>query len=118
SVLTYQPSTIRAGKVTGLDLNSVHPSVAGYTDPFPAISGIPTDLPGLDFLSLVSVDSQYYPPMFLDSLNAAMSTNRMPGKQRTLSSHHESSAREAVSEENILRMSLRDFQHIQMPPSS
>ncbi|KAM4808129.1 E3 SUMO-protein ligase PIAS2 isoform 1-T1 [Rhinophrynus dorsalis] len=59
-VLTYQPSTIRVAKVTSMEPDSIHPTLVEYTERFhhPAIAGISADLPGLDFLSLVSVDSQ------------------------------------------------------------
>ncbi|XP_018099923.1 protein inhibitor of activated STAT 2 L homeolog isoform X3 [Xenopus laevis] len=59
-VLSYQPSSLRVGKVTGIESDSIHPSMAEYADHFhhPAIAGISADLPGLDFLSLVSMDPQ------------------------------------------------------------
>ncbi|NP_001084972.1 protein inhibitor of activated STAT 2 L homeolog [Xenopus laevis] len=81
-VLSYQPSSIRVGKVTGIESDSIHPSMAEYADHFhhPAIAGISADLPGLDFLSLVSMDPQYYPPMFLDSLISPMPTSQITGK--------------------------------------
>ncbi|XP_018099931.1 protein inhibitor of activated STAT 2 L homeolog isoform X4 [Xenopus laevis] len=82
-VLSYQPSSLRVGKVTGIESDSIHPSMAEYADHFhhPAIAGISADLPGLDFLSLVSMDpQQYYPPMFLDSLISPMPTSQITGK--------------------------------------
>ncbi|OCU02708.1 hypothetical protein XELAEV_18008474mg [Xenopus laevis] len=81
-VLSYQPSSLRVGKVTGIESDSIHPSMAEYADHFhhPAIAGISADLPGLDFLSLVSMDPQYYPPMFLDSLISPMPTSQITGK--------------------------------------
>ncbi|XP_018100095.1 E3 SUMO-protein ligase PIAS2 isoform X3 [Xenopus laevis] len=59
-VLSYQPSSIRVGKVTGIESDTIHSSMTGYEDHFhhPAIAGISADLPGLDFLSLVSMDPQ------------------------------------------------------------
>ncbi|XP_068856668.1 E3 SUMO-protein ligase PIAS2 isoform X3 [Aphelocoma coerulescens] len=45
---------------------------------------------GLNFLSLIPVDSQYCPPMFLDSLTSTL-TSSMPGSIITSTSHHESS---------------------------
>ncbi|KAE8636784.1 hypothetical protein XENTR_v10003132 [Xenopus tropicalis] len=59
-VLSYQPSSIRVGKVAGIESEPMHPSMAGYADHFhhPAIAGISAELPGLDFLSLVSMDPQ------------------------------------------------------------
>ncbi|XP_050842670.1 E3 SUMO-protein ligase PIAS2 isoform X2 [Serinus canaria] len=45
---------------------------------------------GLDFLSLIPVDSQYCPPMFLDSLTSTL-TSSTPGSIITSTSHHESS---------------------------
>ncbi|XP_031757544.1 E3 SUMO-protein ligase PIAS2 isoform X1 [Xenopus tropicalis] len=119
-VLSYQPSSIRVGKVAGIESEPMHPSMAGYADHFhhPAIAGISAELPGLDFLSLVSMDpQQYYPPMFLDSLTSAMPTSHVTGKPRTWSSRHESHS----SEENDLPPSpnaSREFQHIHMPPDS
>lgn len=59
-VLSYQPSTIRLGKMGSMEPDSLHQSMLEYQDHFhhPAITGLPADLPGLDFLSLVPVDSQ------------------------------------------------------------
>ncbi|XP_069603004.1 E3 SUMO-protein ligase PIAS2 isoform X2 [Ranitomeya imitator] len=60
SVLSYQPSTMRLGKMAGIEPDSLHQSMLEYQDHFhhSAISGLTADLPGLDFLSLVPVDSQ------------------------------------------------------------
>ncbi|XP_063309945.1 E3 SUMO-protein ligase PIAS2 isoform X3 [Pelobates fuscus] len=59
-VVTYQPSTIRVSKAPPLEPHSIHPSAVDYSEHFhhSAIAGISTDLPGLDFLSLVPADSQ------------------------------------------------------------
>uniref|UniRef100_A0A8C5LZS1 Protein inhibitor of activated STAT 2 n=1 Tax=Leptobrachium leishanense TaxID=445787 RepID=A0A8C5LZS1_9ANUR len=59
-VVTYQPSPIRMTKGTPMEPDSVHPGAMGYSDPFhhSTISSISTDLPGLDYLSLVPADSQ------------------------------------------------------------
>ncbi|XP_077319180.1 E3 SUMO-protein ligase PIAS2 isoform X3 [Lithobates pipiens] len=59
-VLAYHPSTIRMGKVGGLETDSLHSSMVEYSDPFghPAISGLPADLSDLDFLPLAPVPSQ------------------------------------------------------------
>ncbi|XP_071989029.1 E3 SUMO-protein ligase PIAS2 isoform X3 [Engystomops pustulosus] len=91
-VLSYQPSTIRLGKMGSMEPDSIHQSMLEYQDHFhhSAITGLPADLPGLDFLSLVPVDSQYYPPMFLDSLNSALPAMRTHGKPKTSNSHLES----------------------------
>ncbi|XP_075696783.1 E3 SUMO-protein ligase PIAS2 isoform X1 [Rhinoderma darwinii] len=55
-VLSYQPSTIRLGKMGSMEPDSLHQSMLEYQDHFHH-SAI-TDLPGMDFLSLVPVDSQ------------------------------------------------------------
>ncbi|KAM3939755.1 E3 SUMO-protein ligase PIAS2 isoform 2-T2 [Leptodactylus fuscus] len=91
-VLSYQPSTIRLGKMGSMEADSLHQSMLEYQEHFhyPAISGLAADLPGLDFLSLVPVDSQYYPPMFLDSLNSALLARHTHGKPKTSSSPLES----------------------------
>ncbi|KAM6230161.1 E3 SUMO-protein ligase PIAS2 isoform 3-T3 [Porphyrio hochstetteri] len=59
-VLMYQPSTVRVPSVTTVDAAAIPPSLTDYPVPFhhPPISGISSDLPGLDFLSLIPVDSQ------------------------------------------------------------
>ncbi|XP_040277080.1 E3 SUMO-protein ligase PIAS2 isoform X3 [Bufo bufo] len=59
-VLSYQPSTIRLGKMGSMEPDSLHQSLLEYQDHFhhPAITGLAADLPGFDFLSLVPVDSQ------------------------------------------------------------
>ncbi|KAM4708887.1 E3 SUMO-protein ligase PIAS2 isoform 2-T2 [Discoglossus pictus] len=95
-VLTYQPSTIRVAKAAGMESESMLPSVVEYSEHFhhTSIPSMSADLPGLDFLSLVPVDSQYYHPMFLDSLNSA---KRIPGKPKTLSSPHESYAQDPTA---------------------
>ncbi|KAM6230160.1 E3 SUMO-protein ligase PIAS2 isoform 2-T2 [Porphyrio hochstetteri] len=91
-VLMYQPSTVRVPSVTTVDAAAIPPSLTDYPVPFhhPPISGISSDLPGLDFLSLIPVDSQYCPPMFLDSLTSTL-TSSTPGSIITSTSHHESS---------------------------
>ncbi|XP_064295444.1 E3 SUMO-protein ligase PIAS2 isoform X1 [Phalacrocorax carbo] len=90
-VLMYQPSTVRVPSVTTVDGAAIPPSLTDYPVPFhhPPMPSISSDLPGLDFLSLIPVDSQQYcPPMFLDSLTSTSST---PGSIITSTSHHESS---------------------------
>ncbi|XP_064295445.1 E3 SUMO-protein ligase PIAS2 isoform X2 [Phalacrocorax carbo] len=89
-VLMYQPSTVRVPSVTTVDGAAIPPSLTDYPVPFhhPPMPSISSDLPGLDFLSLIPVDSQYCPPMFLDSLTSTSST---PGSIITSTSHHESS---------------------------
>ncbi|XP_062455095.1 E3 SUMO-protein ligase PIAS2 isoform X1 [Rhea pennata] len=91
-VLMYQPSTVRVPSVTTVDAAAIPPSLTDYPVPFhhPPISSISSDLPGLDFLSLIPVDSQYCPPMFLDSLTSTL-TSSTPGSIITSTSHHESS---------------------------
>uniref|UniRef100_A0A8C3XFV9 Protein inhibitor of activated STAT 2 n=1 Tax=Cyanoderma ruficeps TaxID=181631 RepID=A0A8C3XFV9_9PASS len=91
-VLMYQPSTARVPSVTTVDAAAIPPSLTDYPVPFhhPPISSISSDLPGLDFLSLIPVDSQYCPPMFLDSLTSTL-TSSTPGSIITSTSHHESS---------------------------
>ncbi|XP_027527480.1 E3 SUMO-protein ligase PIAS2 isoform X2 [Neopelma chrysocephalum] len=91
-VLMYQPSTARVPSVTTVDAVAIPPSLTEYPVPFhhPPISSISSDLPGLDFLSLIPVDSQYCPPMFLDSLTSTLTSNT-PGSIITSASHQESS---------------------------
>ncbi|XP_063309943.1 E3 SUMO-protein ligase PIAS2 isoform X1 [Pelobates fuscus] len=124
-VVTYQPSTIRVSKAPPLEPHSIHPSAVDYSEHFhhSAIAGISTDLPGLDFLSLVPADSQqYYPPMFLDSLNSAIPANPIHGKNKTWSSHLESRTSDvlAANETTYYRsqMSPREAQCTPMPPNS
>ncbi|KYO28870.1 E3 SUMO-protein ligase PIAS2 isoform X5 [Alligator mississippiensis] len=59
-VLMYQPSTVRVPSVTTVDPAAIPPSLTDYSVPFhhPPISSISSDLPGLDFLSLIPVDPQ------------------------------------------------------------
>ncbi|XP_030048773.1 E3 SUMO-protein ligase PIAS2 isoform X3 [Microcaecilia unicolor] len=97
-VLTYQPSGVPS--MTMIDPTSIPPSLSEYTLPFhhPPISNI-SDLPGLDLLSLIPVDPQYCPPMFLDSLTSALPTNTA-GNILTLTSHYESSTLVGSSDKN------------------
>ncbi|XP_064295447.1 E3 SUMO-protein ligase PIAS2 isoform X3 [Phalacrocorax carbo] len=59
-VLMYQPSTVRVPSVTTVDGAAIPPSLTDYPVPFhhPPMPSISSDLPGLDFLSLIPVDSQ------------------------------------------------------------
>ncbi|XP_034956314.1 E3 SUMO-protein ligase PIAS2 isoform X4 [Zootoca vivipara] len=59
-VLMYQPSTVRVPGVSTVDPSAIPPSLTDYSVPFhhPPISSISSDLPGLDFLSLIPVDPQ------------------------------------------------------------
>ncbi|NXN96213.1 PIAS2 ligase, partial [Rhinopomastus cyanomelas] len=59
-VLMYQPSTIRVPGVTTADAAAAIGPSLDFPVPFhhPPISNISSDLPGLDFLSLIPVDSQ------------------------------------------------------------
>ncbi|XP_074667015.1 E3 SUMO-protein ligase PIAS2-like isoform X1 [Strix aluco] len=91
-VLMYQPSTVRVPSMTTVNAAAIPPSLTDYPVPFhhPPISSISSDLPGLDFLSLITVDSQCCPPMFLDSLTSTL-TSSTPGSIITSTSHQESS---------------------------
>ncbi|NXI41041.1 PIAS2 ligase, partial [Galbula dea] len=89
-VLMYQPSAVRVPSVTTVDAAAIPPSLTDYPFHHPPISSISSDLPGLDFLSLIPVDSQYCPPMFLDSLTSTL-TSSTPGSIITSTSRHESS---------------------------
>ncbi|XP_074021751.1 E3 SUMO-protein ligase PIAS2 isoform X1 [Numenius arquata] len=92
-VLMYQPSTVRVPSVTTVDAAAIPPSLTDYPVPFhhPPISSISSDLPGLDFLSLIPVDSQQYcPPMFLDSLTSTL-TSSTPGSSIITSTSHQES---------------------------
>uniref|UniRef100_A0A452HTC9 Uncharacterized protein n=1 Tax=Gopherus agassizii TaxID=38772 RepID=A0A452HTC9_9SAUR len=64
-VLMYQPSTVRVPSVTTVDPAAIPPSLTDYSVPFhhSQISSMSSDLPGLDFLSLIPVD-----PQVLDTL--------------------------------------------------
>ncbi|XP_068960894.1 E3 SUMO-protein ligase PIAS2 isoform X3 [Petaurus breviceps papuanus] len=89
-VLMYQPSTVRVPNVTA-DA-AIPPSLTDYSVPFhhTPISSISSDLPGLDFLSLIPVDPQQYcPPMFLDSLSSTLSTSSTAGNIITSTSPQE-----------------------------
>ncbi|XP_019373669.1 PREDICTED: E3 SUMO-protein ligase PIAS2 isoform X2 [Gavialis gangeticus] len=100
-VLMYQPSTVRVPSVTTVDPAAIPPSLTDYSVPFhhPPISSISSDLPGLDFLSLIPVDPQYCAPMFLDSLTSTLTSNT-PGSIITSTSHHESSTHVSSSSRN------------------
>ncbi|XP_060092187.1 E3 SUMO-protein ligase PIAS2 isoform X3 [Heteronotia binoei] len=97
-VLMYQPSSVRVPGVNAVDPAAIPPSLTDYSVPFhhPPMSSISSDLPGLDFLSLIPVD-QYCPPMFLDSLTSTLPTSTTPGNIITSTSHHESSTRVSSS---------------------
>ncbi|XP_077202839.1 E3 SUMO-protein ligase PIAS2 isoform X1 [Paroedura picta] len=98
-VLMYQPSSVRVPGVNTVDPAAIPPSLTDYSVPFhhPPISSISSDLPGLDFLSLIPVDPQYCPPMFLDSLTSTLPTSTTPGNIITSTSHQESSTRVSSS---------------------
>ncbi|XP_013365936.1 PREDICTED: E3 SUMO-protein ligase PIAS2 isoform X2 [Chinchilla lanigera] len=89
-VLMYQPSSIRVPSVTSVDPAAIPPSLTDYSVPFhhTPISSMSSDLPGLDFLSLIPVDPQYCPPMFLDSLTSPLTAS---STSVTTTSPHESS---------------------------
>ncbi|NXH63664.1 PIAS2 ligase, partial [Rhabdornis inornatus] len=59
-VLVYQPPTVRVPSVTMVDAAAIPPSLTDYPVSFhhPPISSISSDLLGLNFLSLIPVDSQ------------------------------------------------------------
>ncbi|XP_055088943.1 E3 SUMO-protein ligase PIAS2 isoform X5 [Symphalangus syndactylus] len=90
-VLMYQPSSVRVPSVTSVDPAAIPPSLTDYSVPFhhTPISSMSSDLPGLDFLSLIPVDPQQYcPPMFLDSLTSPLTAS---STSVTTTSSHESS---------------------------
>nr|XP_031297833.1 E3 SUMO-protein ligase PIAS2 isoform X1 [Camelus dromedarius] len=90
-VLMYQPSSVRVPSVTSVDPAALPPSLTDYSVPFhhTPISSMSSDLPGLDFLSLIPVDTQQYcPPMFLDSLTSPLTAS---STSVTTTSPHESS---------------------------
>ncbi|XP_032932186.1 E3 SUMO-protein ligase PIAS2-like isoform X1 [Catharus ustulatus] len=93
-VLVYQPPTVRVPSMTMVNATAIPPSLTDYPVLFhhPPISSISSDLSGLNFLSLIPVDSQYCPPMFLDSLTSTL-TSSVPGSIITSTSHHETSTR-------------------------
>ncbi|KAM6391381.1 E3 SUMO-protein ligase PIAS2 isoform 1-T1 [Rhynochetos jubatus] len=92
NVLVYQPSAARVPSVKTVDAAAIPSSLPDYPVrfPHPQISSISSDLPGLDFLSLIPVNSPYCPPMFLDSLTSTL-TSSTPGSIITSASRHESS---------------------------
>ena len=57
-VLLYQPSSAKCPSVTSVDPAATLPSLTGYSLPFhhTPISSKSSDMPGLDFLSLIPVD--------------------------------------------------------------
>ncbi|XP_052598554.1 E3 SUMO-protein ligase PIAS2 isoform X2 [Peromyscus californicus insignis] len=59
-VLMYQPSSVRVPSVTSVDPAAIPPSLTDYSVPFhhTPVSNMSSDLPGLDFLSLIPVDPQ------------------------------------------------------------
>lgn len=89
-VLMYQPSSVRVPSVTSVGPAAIPPSLTDYSVPFhhTPISSMSSDLPGLDFLSLIPVDPQYCPPMFLDSLTSPLTAS---STSVTTTSPHESS---------------------------
>ncbi|KAJ1210896.1 hypothetical protein NDU88_006258 [Pleurodeles waltl] len=91
----YQSSTARVPALTTIDTSSLPTSLSDYSVvpfPRPSMSGIPADLPGLDFLSLLSVDPQQYcPAMFLDSFAPRLAASSSNGNLRTSTNNHESS---------------------------
>ncbi|ERE86243.1 E3 SUMO-protein ligase PIAS2 isoform 1 [Cricetulus griseus] len=89
-VLMYQPSSVRVPSVTSVDPAAIPPSLTDYSVPFhhTPVSSMSSDLPGLDFLSLIPVDPQYCPPMFLDSLTSPLTAS---STSVTTTSPHESS---------------------------
>ncbi|KAM3845152.1 E3 SUMO-protein ligase PIAS2 isoform 2-T3 [Vipera latastei] len=101
-VLVYQPAAVRVPGVSTVDSTAIAPSLTGYSVPFhnPPISSISSDLPGLDFLSLIPVDPQYCAPMFLDSLASTLPANTTSGSHLTTSSPVESSPRVSSSGRN------------------
>lgn len=56
----YQPSSVSVPSVTSIDPAAILPSLTDYSLPFHhmPISSMSSDLPGLDFLSLIPVDPQ------------------------------------------------------------
>ncbi|XP_059102571.1 E3 SUMO-protein ligase PIAS2 isoform X4 [Peromyscus eremicus] len=91
-VLMYQPSSVRVPSVTSVDPATIPPSLTDYSVPFhhTPVSSMSSDLPGLDFLSLIPVDPQQYcPPMFLDSLTSPLTAS---STSITTTSPHESSS--------------------------
>ncbi|EGW04257.1 E3 SUMO-protein ligase PIAS2 [Cricetulus griseus] len=86
----YQPSSVRVPSVTSVDPAAIPPSLTDYSVPFhhTPVSSMSSDLPGLDFLSLIPVDPQYCPPMFLDSLTSPLTAS---STSVTTTSPHESS---------------------------
>ena len=59
-VLMYQPSSVSVPSVTSIDPAAILLSLTDYSLPFHhmPISSMSSDLPGLDFLSLIPVDPQ------------------------------------------------------------
>ncbi|XP_069483028.1 E3 SUMO-protein ligase PIAS2 isoform X2 [Ambystoma mexicanum] len=93
-VFTYQPTT-RIPGLTTIDSSTLSTPLSDYSMvPFhrSSMSSIPADLPGLDFLSLLSMDPQYCSSMFLDSFPSGFPMKSLPGNLRTSTNIQESSA--------------------------
>ncbi|XP_036274073.1 E3 SUMO-protein ligase PIAS2 isoform X7 [Pipistrellus kuhlii] len=115
-VLMYQPSSVRVPSVTSVDPAAIPPSLTDYSVPFhhTPISSMSSDLPGLDFLSLIPVDPQQYcPPMFLDSLTSPLTAS---STSVTTTSPHESnthvSSSSSRSETGVITSSGRNIPDI------
>lgn len=114
-VLMYQPSSVRVPSVTSVDPAAIPPSLTDYSVPFhhTPISSMSSDLPGLDFLSLIPVDPQYCPPMFLDSLTSPLTAS---STSVTTTSPHESnthvSSSSSRSETGVITSSGRNIPDI------
>lgn len=115
-VLMYQPSSVRVPSVTSVDPAAIPPSLTDYSVPFhhtPISSMSSSDLSGLDFLSLIPVDPQYCPPMFLDSLTSPLTAS---STSVTTTSPHESnthvSSSSSRSETGVITSSGRNIPDI------
>ncbi|XP_070599707.1 E3 SUMO-protein ligase PIAS2 isoform X1 [Erythrolamprus reginae] len=99
-VLVYQPAAVRVPGVSTVDSTAIAPSLTDYSVPFhhPPISSISSELPGLDFLSLIPVDPQQYcAPMFLDSLASTLPASTTSGNLLTSASPLDSSSNNSSS---------------------
>ncbi|XP_060224922.1 E3 SUMO-protein ligase PIAS2-like [Meriones unguiculatus] len=79
-VLVCQSSSVRVPSMTLVHPAAIPPSLTDYSVPFhhASVPSVSSYLPGLEFLSLIPVDTQQYcPPMFLDSLTSSLTANSM-----------------------------------------
>ena len=70
-VLRYQPSSVSVPSMTSIDPAAILPSLTDYSLPFHhmPISSMSSDLPGLDFLSLIQLIPSLTSPLTASSMS-------------------------------------------------